>query len=99
MIALKREWLAATSNHSDLLESAALPALTHALQAIGALRLFVLTCGEELAAGLIAAIHGDRLLAFFAAYDTRFDRASPGILLMTEVTKLAFDRGLGSVDY
>src|SRR5262249_40019790 len=50
-------------------------------------------------AASINAVHGRILLAYFAVYDAAFARASPGILLMTEYTRWAFDAGLTKVDY
>jgi len=99
MIALKREWLSANKLHSDLLQSDALCPLVRALQDIGSLRVFVLECHGTLAAGLVSAVQGKALLAFFATYDPIYERSSPGILLMNEVTKWAFDHGLERVDY
>lgn len=39
------------------------------------------------------------MLAVFATYDPVVARASPGIMLMTEYTKWAFDHGITVVDY
>jgi CelD/BcsL family acetyltransferase involved in cellulose biosynthesis len=39
------------------------------------------------------------MLALFATYDPEYERGSPGILLMTEYTKWAFDQGIEEVDY
>lgn len=99
LITLKQQWLAATNNQSDLVAGDLLRSLVAALAVMGCLRIFLLECRQQLAAGLITAIHQNRLLAFFAAYDPCYERSSPGILLMTEVTKWAFDRGLEYVDY
>ncbi len=99
MIALKRQWVAANKLESELLQSDVLCALVNALQDMGRLRIFVLECAGALAAGLVSAVQGNRLLAFFAAYDPTYERSSPGILLMNEVTKWAFDHGLECVDY
>lgn len=101
MIELKRGWLRATQQHSPLLDGdpRLLPALVDALSRMGVLSAFVLEVGDTLAAGSINLQEGRRMLAFFAAYDPKFSRASPGILLMTEYSKWAFDRGMDEIDY
>jgi len=96
---LKRRWLAANNLRSPLLEENAFTPLVSALHRIGCLRIFVLECGGTLAAGSVNAIHHDQLLAFFAAYDSAFERSSPGILLMNECTKWAFDHDITYIDY
>lgn len=99
LVALKRARLEANKQRSKLLESDALHPLVGALQEMGCLHVFVLECDGAPVAGLIAAAQGNRLLAFFAAYDRTHERGSPGILLINEVTKWAFDQGLDYVDY
>ncbi len=42
---------------------------------------------------------GSRLLAFLAAYDPTFDRASPGTILMVEYIRWAIDNGFTMVDF
>jgi CelD/BcsL family acetyltransferase involved in cellulose biosynthesis len=98
LVELKRQSMAANGIKSSS-DSATLLELTRALERIQALRIFVLTCNERVVAASINAVQGKVLLAYFAVYDAAFARASPGILLMTEYTKWAFDAGLTKVDY
>ena len=50
-------------------------------------------------AGSINAVHGNRLLAFFATYDPVVARASPGIMLMTHYIRWALDNGITEIDF
>lgn len=101
LIALKLAWLRANKLSSPLVESGSflLTSLTEALAEIGKLCIVLIRCGDEVVAASINATENDRLLAFFAAYDPKYDRASPGILLMNEYTKWAFDHGFVIIDY
>jgi CelD/BcsL family acetyltransferase involved in cellulose biosynthesis len=76
-----------------------LAALVSALERIQALRIFLATCNGNVVAASINAVQGSSLLAYFAVYDAAYARASPGILLMTDYTRWAFDAGLTVVDY
>ena len=101
LAALKQQWLRDTKTKSDLLDSGPdlLIGLTESLAKTGRLYAFVIRCGGEVVAGAINATHDKCVWAFFAAYDPKFHRASPGILLMTEYTQCAFDEGFEEVDY
>jgi len=98
LVAMKRETMAANGIKSSS-DVATLTGLTRALEEIQALRVFLVTCDGKVVAASINAVQGKVLLAYFAVYDAAFARASPGILLMTEYTKWAFDAGLTKVDY
>jgi len=98
LVEMKRQNMAANGIKSSS-DTAMLVALTRALEKIEALRIFLATCGDRLVAASINAVQGKVLLAYFAVYDAAFARASPGILLMTEYTRWAFDTGLTKVDY
>jgi CelD/BcsL family acetyltransferase involved in cellulose biosynthesis len=63
------------------------------------MRLFLLTCGNRMAAASINFVHADRMQAYLTAYDPEFNRASPGIILIVRYTRWAFDRGLRRVDF
>ena len=99
---LKSRWLRETeAEWSALLDGGPglLIAFTQSLARVGRLHAFVIRCGGEIVAGVINAVHGKRVWAFFSAYDPKFQRASPGILLMTEYTRRAFDEGFEEIDY
>ena len=99
---LKSRWLRETAAQwSALLDGGPglLVAFTESLARVDRLHAFVIRCGGEIVAGAINAVHGKRVWAFFSAYDPRFQRASPGILLMTEYTRRAFDEGFEEIDY
>lgn len=97
----KRDWLKATQRSSPLLDGGdqLFDALVQALIASGCLRTFALMLGDRVIAGSLNIEQGSEMLAFFASYDAACSRASPGILLMTEYTKWAFDHGIKVVDY
>src|SRR5262249_10923911 len=74
-------------------------ALTKALDQIGSLRIFLIEQAGKVIAGSVNAVHHNKMLALFATYDPAYERASPGILLMNDYTKWAFDNGITEVDY
>ncbi len=99
---LKSQWLRETeAEWSALLAGGPglLIAFTQSLARVDRLHAFVIRCGGEIVAGAINAVHGKRVWAFFSAYDPKFQRASPGILLMAEYTRRAFDEGFEEIDY
>jgi CelD/BcsL family acetyltransferase involved in cellulose biosynthesis len=98
---LKRKWLLETKARSALLDHGPglLAAFAGSLAKVDRLYAFVVRCNGEIVAGAINAIHGKCVWAYFSAYDSRFHRVSPGILLMTEYTQRALDDGFQEVDY
>jgi len=101
MIELKQQWLADTNQDNQILgdDARILHALITELGRQGALRLFSIHCGDLFVAGSVNILSGTRMQAFFAAYDPRFDRASPGTLVMVEYLMWAFDRKFSEVDF
>lgn len=98
---LKRRWLQETKAQSALLDGGPglLIAFAESLARVDRLYAFVIRCGGKIVAGAINATHGKRVWAYFSAYDSQFQRVSPGILLMTEYTQRALDEGFEEVDY
>ncbi len=98
---LKKQWLHDTKAESVLLDHGPglLMAFAESLAKANRLYAFVIRCDGEIVAGAINAIHGKSVWAYFSAYDPRFQRVSPGILLMTEYTQRALDDGFEEVDY
>ena len=101
LASLKTQWLRDTEAESALLDGGPglLVALAESLAKVGRLHAFVVRCGGEVVAGAINATHGKRVWAYFSAYDPKFQRVSPGILLMTEYTQRALDDGFEEIDY
>ncbi len=101
MISLKQEWLVATQHNNDILNNDALilRALVKELSRQKVLRVFSIHCGAALVAGSVNIVSGTHMQAFFAAYDPKFDRASPGTLVMVEYIIWAFDNGIAEVDF
>ena len=98
LIAYKRKWEG--NRDSPLVRSdTVLVSLVEALHRMRRLRIFLIERAGTIIAGSINAIEGQSMLALFATYDPAYERASPGILLMTEYTKWAFDQGIEEVDY
>jgi CelD/BcsL family acetyltransferase involved in cellulose biosynthesis len=95
---LKEQWRQANGLVSTC-DTAMLTALVAGLGKLGALRIVVLECGDQVVAGSINAVHGNRLLAFFATYDPVVARASPGIMLMTHYIRWALDNGITEIDF
>lgn len=101
MIGLKQEWLVSTQQTNDILSNDALilRALVKELASQRVLRVFSIHCGDAVVAGSVNIVSGTSMQAFFAAYDPKFDRASPGTLIMVEYIMWAFDHGITEVDF
>ena len=101
VMALKRDWLRTTQASSPLLgrNGKTVDAMLHAITDIGQMRLFLLMCGDRVAAASVNFICGDTMQAYMTSYDPEFDRASPGMILIVQYTKWAFDNGLRKVDF
>ncbi|MGC1407980.1 MAG: GNAT family N-acetyltransferase [Acetobacteraceae bacterium] len=101
VMALKQEWLRTSQQSSPLLGrgGTTLNAMLHAITDIGQMRLFLLMCGDRVAAASVNFICGDTLQAYMTSYDPEFERASPGMILIVQYTRWAFDNGLRKVDF
>ncbi len=101
MIELKRDWLTATGKQSSVLEhdGRTLRSQIAYLQSCGALQLFSIECDDALAAGLVSIVHNNHVAPLFSAFDPRFERSSPGNLVIVEQLMWAFDRHLPEVDF
>lgn len=101
LAALKRKWLAGRGLTSALYDddSARLLALATLLRDAGKLELYLLECGDRLAAISVNFVESGTMKAFVTTYDPEFERASPGTLLMMDYIAAAFDRGLSTVDF
>lgn len=103
LLELKKAWLAATNRQSSYLFDEHHPdrllKLVQALAKIGRLRIFLIKCGDEIVSASVNIAEGATLGAFFAVYDAKFDRVSPGIMLMTAYTRWAFDNGFREINY
>lgn len=101
IIRLKVEWLHVTKSKSYLFEEddpKRLIALVGALEQVGRLRLFVIRCGDDVVAASINIVDGPRVHGFFATYNPKFNRASPGILLLAALIRWAFDNGITDIN-
>jgi CelD/BcsL family acetyltransferase involved in cellulose biosynthesis len=97
---LKLEWAVAAGRAAPLVEDDhLLIALVDALAAAGCLLLVVIKCNDDIVAGSINAVQGARMLSWFTVYDLKYDRASPGIVLLTECIRWAWDNGLTEHDH
>lgn len=101
LIALKREWLQRHVPDSPLLgpDGELLKRLICAAADTGRLMVFVVKTGEVVATGSVNFVYDDRMQAYLTAYDSAYDRASPGMMVMIEYTCWAFDRGMKEVDF
>lgn len=101
IMGLKHTWLVANDPQSALLgnDRAILRAVLDKAWEGGLARIFVLECGERVAAASFNFVYAGRMEAYFTAYDLAFDRASPGTILIVDYGKWAFDQGLGYVDF
>ena len=101
ILRLKQIWLRATDPTSTLLaqDGAVLRAILDKALRSGLAKIFVLECGGKTAAASVNFAYGNRMEAYFTAYDAAFDRASPGTILIVEYARWSFDRGLDHVDF
>ena len=101
LVVLKKGWLVANKLASPLIENgpSLLIDLTAAMEKVNKLCMFVLTCDGVIVSGSVNTLHERSLMAFFAAYDPKFDAISPGITAMNEYTRDAFDTGFTEIDY
>ncbi len=98
---LKTIWLQTNDPKSPLLGQDRLvlrSVLLRAYQA-GFAKIFLLECGEFIAAASVNFVCNGRMEAYFTAYDSVFERASPGTILIVDYTRWSFDRGLRVVDF
>jgi CelD/BcsL family acetyltransferase involved in cellulose biosynthesis len=98
---LKQIWLRANDPASPLLgaDETILNSLLNRAWQSGLAKIFLLECGEKVAAASINFVYGGRMEAYFTAYDAAFDRASPGTILIVDYARWSFDRGLTHVDF
>jgi CelD/BcsL family acetyltransferase involved in cellulose biosynthesis len=98
---LKDIWLRTNDPASPLLgaDRAVLKAILQSAWQSGLAKIFLLETDGKLAAASINFVYGGRMEAYFTAYDTTFDRASPGTILIVEYARWSFDRGLTHVDF
>lgn len=101
ILRLKQAWLRANDPRSPLLgaEAIALRTILDAAWNSGLARIFLLECGDRIAAASVNFVYAGRMEAYFTAYDAEFDRASPGTILIVEYARWSFDRGLAHVDF
>lgn len=98
---LKEAWLKATHPSSPFLgeDSSVLQSILQSAWPTGLVKVFLLECGGTIVSGSINFVYGNRVEAYLTAYDPRFDRASPGTILIVDYAQWAFDRGLTHVDF
>lgn len=97
----KRIWLQKTGITAPLFDEGAplLAALARVLHEAGMLRIFVLERDGKAIAISMNFVEGKSLRAFVTAYDPSVERGSPGMVLMMDYIRWAFDHGLNEVDF
>jgi CelD/BcsL family acetyltransferase involved in cellulose biosynthesis len=73
--------------------------LVTVLQQAGQLRVFVLERDGDMVAVSINFVDRNRMMAFVTTYDPAVDKGSPGMVLMVDYIRWAFDNGLELVDF
>lgn len=101
LAALKRAWLERMGLEAPLFDPGTplLAAFVETLRAAGQLRIFVLERQAEIVAISINFIDRNRMMAFITTYDPAVEKGSPGMVLMVEYIRWAFDHGLELVDF
>ena len=97
----KRIWLQKTGIIAPLFDKGAplLAGLVRVLHETGMLRIFVLERHGRTIAISMNFVEGKSLHAFVTAYDPSVERGSPGMVLMMDYIRWAFDHGLNQVDF
>lgn len=98
---LKRAWLEKMGLEAPLFDQGAplLGALVDTLRRAGQLRIFVLERDGETIAISINFVDGKKMMAFVTTYDPAVEKGSPGMVLMVDYIRWAFDHGLDLVDF
>ncbi len=98
---LKRAWLVKMGLDAPLFDAGAplLAALVTVLQQSGQLRVFVLERDGDVVAVSINFVDRNRMMAFVTTYDPAVEKGSPGMVLMVDYIRWAFDNGLELVDF
>ena len=101
IIRLKAIWLQANDPTSLLLgqDRLVLRAILERACQTGFAKIFLLECGESIAAASVNFVYDGRMEAYFTAYDSVFERASPGTILIVDYARWSFDCGLKFVDF
>jgi CelD/BcsL family acetyltransferase involved in cellulose biosynthesis len=101
ILRLKEVWLRANDPQSGLFgpDGIVLRAILDHAWRSGLAKIFVLQCGDKIAAASINFIYGGRMEAYLTTYDAAFERASPGTILIVEYAQWSFDRQLKLVDF
>ena len=101
ILALKRAMLRTRKKASLLLTRSGDPleAMLDAAASTGLMRLFLLTSGGRVAAASVNFVRGNSMQAYLTSYDNEFERGSPGMLLIINYVRWAFDNGLTEVDF
>jgi CelD/BcsL family acetyltransferase involved in cellulose biosynthesis len=101
IMALKQAWLRGTNPDSSLLgiDGPVQRAILNSAWQSGLTKIFLLTCGGRIAAASVNFVYAGRMEAYLTSYDTAFERASPGTILIVEYARWSFDRGLRHVDF
>jgi CelD/BcsL family acetyltransferase involved in cellulose biosynthesis len=101
ILRLKQAWLRANDPRSALLggDQTILRAILDKAWQSGLARIFLLECGDKIAAGSFNFVYAGRMEAYFTAYEAAFERASPGTILIVEYARWSFDLGLTRVDF
>ena len=98
---LKARWVADTGSAWPLLanRTIGLRSFGAALASIDRIAVFVLEVDGVVIAGTLNVLDGPKMLAFVAAYDLAYERASPGTILMVDYAMWAFNAGFHEIDY
>jgi CelD/BcsL family acetyltransferase involved in cellulose biosynthesis len=101
ILRLKETWLRVNDPQSPLLgpDGIVLRTIIDHARRSGLAKIFVLQCGGKIAAASINFVYGDRMEAYFTAYDAGFERGSPGTILIVQYAQWSFDRQLKLVDF
>lgn len=97
----KRKWLTSQGLRSSLIadDNAPLLAFVKVLAEAGILRLFLLECGGQIVAGSINFVQRQTMMVYMPSYDQKYERASPGTLLMTDYIRWSIDHGAREIDF
>jgi CelD/BcsL family acetyltransferase involved in cellulose biosynthesis len=99
LMSMKETWARAQHLPVPTTHQGWLAPLIDALVSIDRLLVTLLTCDGVIIAGSVSILHGTKMLSYFTTYDLAYTHGSPGIVLLTETIRWAWDHGYTEHDH
>jgi CelD/BcsL family acetyltransferase involved in cellulose biosynthesis len=99
LVSMKEAWIRTHHALEPVIHQGWLAPLVDALVSIDRLLVTLLTCDGVIIAGSVSILHGTKMLSYFTTYDLAYTHGSPGIVLLTETIRWAWDHGYTEHDH